>query len=288
MKRSGCPLKGSDTLVFLFKIIPTGLISRVFGWIARIPLPGFILSPVIGWYCGKFGVNRDEISDETPFKNLDQFFTRKLKSGTRPIDGAPRSIVSPVDAKVEGFGAIDGTSIMQAKGIDYSLSDLLPSDYHRHFIDGSFMTLYLSPGDYHRIHSPVDGQIEGYYALPGKLYTVQEFMVRGVKGLYSLNERLISYIHAGSGRVAVCMIGAMNVGRISFSHADVETNGCFKKRTEYFFPEDRRPVTAKGDELGIFHLGSTIILLFQKGSVKIESPPPGTAVRFGSVIGRFI
>lgn len=276
------------TAVFLFKIIPTAFISRLFGWMARIPLPGLILNPVIRWYCARFGVRTDEIPEGERFGSFDRFFTRRLKEGARTIDPMPKSVVSPVDAKIDFFGRIDGTTLLQAKGMEYSLADLVPCEYHRHFTGGDFVTLYLSPADYHRIHSPVSGHIEGYCAVPGKLYTVQEFLVKEIKGLFALNERLLSFIKTDRGRIAVCKIGAMNVGRISLSYAGIQTNTTFRKKTEYFYEEQRMPAVAKGAEIGIFHLGSTVIVLFEKGTVKLEKLVRGDYVQLGSVIARFI
>lgn len=281
--------RNRNLAIFLFTIIPTGLLSRLFGHIARIPLPGIVLNPVIRWYSKKFGVNTGEILlPEGSFRTLDAFFTRQLRDGARPVDNDPRSIVSPVDARVDMFGDIGDATILQAKGVDYSLKDLIPSDFHRHFIDGSFLTLYLSPGDYHRIHSPVSGDIAGYFAVPGRLLTVQDYMVRGYRGLFAKNERLISYIRTSRGMVAVCKIGAMNVGRITLSYSNVVTNCTFRKKEERLYPEGSMPRIEKGGELGIFHLGSTVILLFPKNAARFEKLMPGTKVVMGQKIAAFI
>lgn len=275
-------------LILLLKIVPKGFISRIVGFITRIPFPPFILNPVINRYCSGYGVNREEIHyPEGGFKTFNQFFTRRLKAGARVIDSAGDSVISPVDARIDQFGRIDDTRIIQAKGVDFSLADLLPSDRYRFFVDGSFITLYLSPADYHRIHSPVGGSLTGYYVIPGKLFTVQDFMVRGMRGLFSVNERVISYIETGRGMVAACKIGAMNVGRITLSYADVATNGAFRNRREFFFPDDKKPLVEKGEELGIFNLGSTIILLFQKDMIRFDGIACGSTIRMGERIASF-
>ncbi|PKL40027.1 MAG: phosphatidylserine decarboxylase [Spirochaetae bacterium HGW-Spirochaetae-1] len=278
-----------DLIIFLFKITPKSFISRIFGYVTQIPLPGFILNPVIGWYCKKFQVNVDEI--DTPpdgFRTFDGFFTRQLKKGVHRFSSSPDDILSPVDGRLDQFGPIDGERIIQAKGIDYSLRDLIPSESADHFTDGSFMTLYLSPADYHRIHSPVIGTITGYFNLPGKLYTVQEFMVQGLRNLFAINERIISYIRTRRGMVAVCKVGAMNVGRISISHSPVVTNRIFRTRTEVLYSENESPQVGAGDEIGMFHLGSTVVLLFQKNIMAFEKLETGQKVRVGQKIGRFI
>ncbi len=277
------------TALFFCNLIPTNLISRIMGIIARVHFPEFLLNIFINLYCSKFNVNRDEYeTPENGFKNIDMFFTRKLKNGIHKIDRSESSIVSPVDGRIDQFGIIDNTEIMQAKGINYSLRDLIPSDSAERFKNGNFITIYLSPSDYHRIHSPVKGIIEGYFNIPGRLFTVQDHMVKKMKGLFSVNERIISYIKTECGHVAVCKIGATGVGRISLSYTDIETNRLFRKRSEIFFSEGQKSQIASGDELGIFHLGSTVILLFQNNIMSFDSIKTGDKVRMGERIGYFI
>lgn len=276
-------------LIFLFIIIPKSLLSRAFGAVTRIPFPRWILHPVINWYSKAYGVKTEEyIPPEKGFKNFNSFFTRQLKPGVHIIDSDVNAVVSPVDARLDQFGELDGETIMQAKGVHYNLKDLLPSEEASRFEGGSFMTLYLSPGDYHRIHSPAGGTITGYFHIPGKLYTVQEFMVQGLQGLFSKNERLISYIDTGRGHIAVCKIGAMNVGRMSISHAPVITNKTFRSKKEALYNENERPSIKSGDELGIFHLGSTIVLLFEKNFIRYAGLATGDTVRVGQKIGDII
>ncbi len=276
----------SKTLtIFFFRIIPKSLLSRAFGYIARTPLPASFMKAFIRWYSAKYGVKDEYIIPKNGFKTIDHFFTRKMKDGVHTIDRAGNWAVSPVDARIDQFGEIKDTTVMQAKGIGYSLQHMVPSDTYRKFLWGSFMTLYLSPGDYHRIHAPVNGTVIGYYNLPGTLFTVQDWMVNRLPGLFVKNERIISYLQTQAGTMAVCKIGAMNVGRITLSYCKIQTNRTFRKRKEVFFtPEEQVPVRA-GDELGTFHLGSTIILLFQKGAVTFDDFTPGDRIRMGNRIG---
>jgi len=272
--------------ILLFRFIPKGFISRIFGYMVLVPLPQAIMKRIISWYSVKYGVNLAEAEiPESGFRNLNSFFTRKLKKNTRKIDGNKKSVIAPTDSRVDQFGDIKNDSILQAKGIDYSLHELIPSREAEKFVDGKFITLYLSPGDYHRIHSPVSGEITGFFNIPGKLYTVQEFMVKGLKGLFSVNERLITYIQTPKGTVAVCKIGAMNVGKISLSYNNCVTNGFFRRRNEYFYSAGQRPVINKGDEVGTFNLGSTVILLFQKNMIKFDKLKEGHKVKVGEKIG---
>ncbi len=270
--------------IFIFRILPKSLLSRIFGYITRIPLPSFMMSAIIKWYSRRFNLKDEFDIPEGGFRTMDDFFTRRLRAGVHVIDRGKDSIVSPVDARIDEFGKITDGTLIQAKGITYSLKDLVPSEYGNRFSNGFFMTLYLSPGDYHRIHSPVDGNIEGFFHIPGKLYTVQEFMVAGLHGLFSLNERLISYISTHQGAVAVCKVGAMNVGRISLSYNDIVTNRTLRKKQEVFFKDNASIPVKKGDELGTFHLGSTVILLFENNALKPVKISKGQTVRVGDKI----
>jgi len=275
-----------EIVIFIFRFLPTSILSRIFGVFARIPLPRRLLYSILKWYCGKYHVLTDEMNiPEKGFRTLDQFFTRKVKTGVHLIDTDPFSVISPVDARIDQFGEITGTRVMQAKDIDYLVSDLIPASIHHSFLDGAFITLYLSPGDYHRIHSPLNGQILGGVHVPGRLFPVQEYMVNGMNGLFSKNERIITYLQSEFGICAVCKIGAMNVGKITVCYSYLMTNTYwFSGKREIKFPEKFRPQTHKGDELGVFHLGSTVILLFQKDMVTFERFQMGQKIRMGQRI----
>lgn len=254
---------------------------------ARLRLPKFVMQRLSAWYCRKFAIDLSEYQvPEEGFRSLDELFTRKVKPTARKVDKAADVLVSPVDARVDQMGKITDATLIQAKGISYSLADLLPSQEYKHFVGGSFVTLYLSPADYHRIHSPAKGRITGFFHIPGKLYTVQEFMVSGLPGLFCINERLVSYITAKTGRIAVCKIGAMNVGRISLSYANAVTNKFIRKKQETFFDKQNEVKVNAGDEIAVFHLGSTIILLLEKGTARFSGIKLGSKVKAGQTIGR--
>lgn len=277
-----------DSLVW-FRLLSLPFISRFFGVFTRIPLPKLILYPLISWFSKKYGINSDEYEEPVGgFRTFNSFFTRALKSGVRPIDGTKKAIVSPVDARVDQYGHIDSSTLIQAKGINYSLEGLIPSQRHRAFLDGEFITLYLSPSDYHRIHSPVDGIIEGFQHVPGRLYTVQEKMVHSLPWLFELNERITTFIRTSKGMVAVCKVGATNVGRISLSYDNVLTNTVFRSRKEHVYPESERKPVARGQEIGIFNLGSTVIVLFEKNMVRLNRCELGKKVKMGEKIGEYV
>jgi phosphatidylserine decarboxylase len=276
--------------IFCFRIIPKSILSRIFGKITRIKFPKSILNIIIRSFCNKYRVNTDEILyPEDGFKTIDHFFTRKLLPGVHPIDDKPMSVVSPVDGRIDEFGAITGTRIIQAKNIDYLLPDLVQSQIHSRFLDGSYMTIYLSPADYHRIHSPVAGKISGVTHIPGKLFPVKEFVVKGLPGLFSKNERVVTHIETPYGKCLVCMVGAMNVGRITVSHDNLITNKhMFRQRKEITYSAKMRPHVTQGDEIGTFHLGSTVILIFEKGMVDYERIKVGSKVRMGQKIATIL
>lgn len=281
-------MKNQKLSQIIIGILPKSFISRVFGYIALIPLPSVFMNSLIKWYSKKFGVSLEEaVIPEKGFKNLNSFFTRKLKEGVLIVDKDEKSVVATTDSRIDEFGDITEDVIIQAKGLDYSLRDLIPSVMAESFIDGKFITLYLSPGDYHRIHSPVSGKITGFYNIPGKLYSVQESVVKSLKGLFVVNERLVTYIETGKGMTAVCKIGALNVGKISIPYDNVVTNKFLRRRNEVIYPEGKEPVIKKGEEIGVFNMGSTVIILFEKGMIDFQSFKRGEKVRVGQVIGYY-
>lgn len=244
------------------------------------------MKKIIQWYSKKYNVLDEYITPPDGFRSFNDFFTRKLRADARRVDISGDVAVSPVDARIDEYGTIQNSTILQAKGLTYSLDELVPSKKADAFIDGSFITLYLSPGDYHRIHSPVDGHIAGFFHVPGTLFTVQDFMVKGLPGLFVKNERIISYIDTEAGNVAVCKIGALNVGRITLSYNDIRSNRTFRSKREVMFDATSRVAVARGDELGIFHLGSTVILLFQKGAITFDALIKGDTIKMGKKIGK--
>lgn len=281
-------MKDQKLSQIIMGILPKSFISRVFGYIALIPLPAVFMNMLIRWYSKKFGVSIEEaVIPEKGFKNLNSFFTRKLKDGVLIVDKDEKSVVATTDSRVDEFGDITEDIMIQAKGLDYSLRDLIPSFMAESFIDGKFITLYLSPGDYHRIHSPVSGKITGFYNIPGKLYSVQESVVKSLKGLFVVNERLVTYIDTGKGMTAVCKIGALNVGKISIPYDSAVTNKFLRKRNEVIYPDGKEPVIKKGEEIGVFNMGSTVIILFEKGMIDFQALKRGEKVRTGQVIGYY-
>ncbi len=274
--------------LFLYRLLSFSFISRFVGVLTRIPLPKCVLYPIIRWFSKKYGINTDEYEEPREgFRTFNSFFTRTLKTGVRPLDNSPNAVISPVDARIDQFGHIESSTLIQAKGIEYSLQGLIPSERHRYFHDGEFITLYLSPSDYHRIHSPVDGLIEGFLHVPGRLFTVQESLVRVLPRLFERNERIITFIRTSRGMVAVCKVGATNVGRISLSYENIFTNTAFRSKKERLYAESERKPVSRGQEIGIFNLGSTVVVLFEKGMITFSACTIGKKVTMGEKIGEY-
>ncbi|MCU0821849.1 MAG: archaetidylserine decarboxylase [Spirochaetes bacterium] len=271
---------------FLYYLIPDRLISRSAGYLSGLSLPRFVLDNIISFYCRHYSVDTDEILyPEDGFKSFDEFFTRKLKDGIHVMDRDSSSIISPVDGRLDQLGTISAYTMLQAKGSRYLLSELIPDDgMNRYFIGGSYITLYLSPADYHRIHSPLEGRVIGYSYYPGRKYSVRPSVVCRINRVYCKNERLVSYISSACGIVAVCKVGAMNVGYITPSYQDPSHEGVVKRNGTVIYTEKMQTHVDKGGELGIFHMGSTVIMLFQKDAIQFGQLKIGERVRVGTKI----
>jgi len=278
-----------DLYLILLTILPQNILSRMFGWVAATPLPRFMREPILLSYSRSFGVTVEEAEKEIKeYGSLNLFFTRNLKPGARPIEGDERTVVSPVDGTVMRFGEINDGQMIQAKAISYSLEDMLESpEYSQKFMGGRFLVIYLSPRDYHKIHFPVGGDVPAYTYVPGDLFTVNPIAVERLHALFSKNERLTTYIQNPQGWVALVKVGATNVGRIKLEYDKFVTNRWFRFRVDRSFS----PVISakRGDELGRFEMGSTVVLLFEKGTMDFLPVIREQAkLKFGQAIGRFV
>jgi phosphatidylserine decarboxylase len=219
------------------------------------------------------------------FETFNAFFTRPLRAGQRPVDPDPAALVSPVDGRVSAAGTIEAGRLIQAKGRDYGLEALLGGDpAWRDYVGGQYVTLYLAPPDYHRIHAPAACAVTRYRYLPGEFWSVSPNGLASVPRLYERNERLVCFLSGSFGELALVMVGAMIVGRIRVVyHRDIVDRRSPAPRAEKLpapYPLE------KGAELGRFELGSSVVLLARPGEATLRALAPGDPIRMGQAIGR--
>lgn len=274
-----------QTFMKLMALLPKSALSSAVGVATRLPAP----SPVHRWAIRQFAraynvdVHEAEHALEK-YPTFAQFFTRSLKPGSRPVDAGEKVVVSPVDGAVSQVGYSENGHVVQAKGITYSVAQLLGNEEAaRPFNGGAWTTLYLSPRDYHRIHAPLGGTVEGYSYIPGEFWPVNPASVKNKQALFCVNERLVTYLHTAAGKCAVVKVGATCVSRIRATYDDVLTHAGKPGKVHRY---EQPLAVAKGAELGVFEMGSTVILLFEPGRVRWdESLQPEAVVRMGKRIG---
>lgn len=269
------------------RLVPKNALSRAVGAATRMPLPAPVGRGVMQAFARRYRIDLTECGDLSGFRTFGQFFARPLREGMRPVAPGDDVLVSPVDAVVSEAGLAEGGRLVQAKGIDYTASALVGDErVGARLAGGRYATLYLSPRDYHRIHFPLGGRVLGWRYVPGKLWPVNPASVRNVPGLFTVNERLVTLLDSPLGLVAIVAVGATVVGRVRASY-DPEvpvTNlaGAGFQSRDY---AEAIPVE-KGQELGAFEMGSTVILLFEPGRVAFSpAVVPGARVRVGQAIG---
>lgn len=268
------------------RLMPKRFTSRFLGLLGRVPLPGFLLRPLLRLYTRTFGADLEEMARPlSTYRNFLDFFTRPLKEGLRPQSKDPRVIGSPADGRVYRAGAIENGTVLQAKGVPYSIADLLGSEVDAgRFEGGTYLVIYLAPGDYHRFHWHLDGRIKTIRHLPGELWPVNDKAVASVRGLFARNERIATLGQTASGAAfAYVPVGALNVGSIRLSFHDVRTRGWRRgKPRDWTIAHGGK----RGDEFGWFEFGSSIVLLLAKEAGALAPIEPETKVRVGTEIGR--
>ncbi|AVS79503.1 phosphatidylserine decarboxylase [Paracidovorax avenae] len=234
----------------------------------------------------KVDMSEAENPDIASYATFNDFFTRALRPGARPIADAPA--VCPVDGAVSQFGRIDRDQIFQAKGHRYSTTALLGGDAQEaaRFADGSFATIYLSPRDYHRIHMPCDGRLRRMIYVPGALFSVNPLTARGVPGLFARNERVVCLFDTPLGSMALVLVGATIVGSMATVwHGTVNPPRTAGLR-QWTYDDGPEVLLRKGEEMGRFMLGSTVVLLFEPGALRFAGTwEPARAVRLGEPMG---
>jgi phosphatidylserine decarboxylase len=278
----------SDRLKILLQhVLPKQRLTTLAGRIAGAH-GGSKTTGLIRWFVGKYGVdmNEAENSDIASYKSFNDFFTRPLKSGLRPL--ATADFVCPVDGAISQFGAIDDHHILQAKGHRFTTTELVGGDKElaAQFRHGSFANLYLSPKDYHRIHMPCDGKLMRMIYVPGALYSVNPTTARGVPNLFARNERVVCVFESPEhGPFVMVLVGATIVGSMATVWHGVVNPKRTNKVSEWTY-DDQAIFLRKGEEMGRFLLGSTIVMLFKQGTILFnEDWAPERLVRLGELMG---
>ncbi|MDD3328227.1 MAG: archaetidylserine decarboxylase [Zoogloea sp.] len=249
---------------------------------------GGLTTGVIRWFVGRYGVNMAEAAnpDIASYPSFNEFFTRPLKPGARPL--ADADYICPVDGAISQFGRIERDQIFQAKGHSYSTHALVGGDRDLaiQFQDGEFATLYLSPRDYHRIHMPCDGRLTRMIYIPGDLFSVNPVTARGVPGLFARNERVVCVFENDTGPFVLTLVGATIVGSMATVwHGQVNPPRPGTIKEWDYAPGD--VTLKKGDEMGRFLLGSTVVMLFPKRRLRFtEAWAPARPIRMGEAMGQ--
>jgi phosphatidylserine decarboxylase len=278
----------SDRLkVLLQYLLPKQRLTTFAGRVAGAK-GGSKTTRLIRWFVSKYGVEMTEAADPDlgSYTSFNDFFTRSLKAGVRPL--ATADFVCPVDGAISQFGAIDDHHILQAKGHRFSTTDLVGGDatLAAQFRHGSFANLYLSPKDYHRLHMPCDGKLTRMIYVPGSLFSVNPTTARGVPNLFARNERVVCVFESPQfGTFVMALVGATIVGSMATVWHGVVNPKRTNKVSEWTYA-DQDIVLKKGEEMGRFLLGSTVVMLFRQGTIAFnEKWAPERPVRLGEVMG---
>jgi phosphatidylserine decarboxylase len=280
------------TAARLLHLLPRERISRALGRLTEARVPRTVLNGVLRAYTKAYRVDLSQaIVPEGGFKTFNQFFTRQLRAGLRPIDATENALVSPADGRLDDAGTLDESTEFAIKGNLYNARELLGDDQDAAaFKGGSFAIVYLSPRDYHRVHSPVSLTVEHVRHIPGVLFPVNDFGVKHVPNLFSRNERVVVMGQSPEfGRVAVVFVGAMIVGRIDLAIAAPSRPAIGGPVAVERFTGDGRPTVARGEELGAFLLGSTVVVFVERPSSQLlvdewKTEMLGTSVQMGQLI----
>ncbi|MCL1124581.1 archaetidylserine decarboxylase [Shewanella surugensis] len=253
-------------------LLPKHLLSRLVGKLASAEM-GAITTAAIKGFIKKYKVDMTEAAESSPkaYRSFNDFFTRALKPSARPLHEQEHTIVHPVDGAISQLGPIKAGRIFQAKGHDYSSLALLgdQSDDDTRFIDGNFATIYLAPKDYHRIHMPIEGTLSKMTYVPGDLFSVNPLTAENVPGLFARNERVVAIFETAIGPIAMVLVGATIVASIETVWAGTVTPPTGKNVFTWDYPTSGPDAItlAKGSEMGRFKLGSTVVILFEKGAI---------------------
>jgi phosphatidylserine decarboxylase len=277
-------------IVFLQQIIPARTIGRIIYKLSRIETRWFKDS-FITCFCWLYSVNTSEAEQPIPsgYKHFNDFFTRKLQPGARPVDTDINSCVSPADGTIAQLGYAQQNQLLQAKGMNFSIESLLgDANMAAELVDCAYTTIYLAPYNYHCLHMPLTGTLEKTLFIPGLLYSVNARTTASVPNLYAVNERLVCQFNSEHGRFAMVLVGAMNVASISTAWGgEILPAGDGSIVSTDFTDAATAPQLERGAYMGHFNMGSTIVLLTPPGKLEWEtSLQPGSLIQVGQRMGK--
>jgi phosphatidylserine decarboxylase len=279
----------SRLFIILQYLLPQRALSRIAGLLANSKR---LKSLLIRVFINRYGVDMGEalVADPDRYSSFNQFFTRELKPGLRPLASEPKAVFCPADGAISQLGNIKKDQLLQAKGRHYTVDDLVGGDmeWAVKFYDGNFATIYLSPRDYHRVHMPISGRLQKMLYVPGKLFSVNQVIADSVPNLFARNERVVCLFNTDAGPMALILVGAMIVAGIDTIWSGQVCPTGNKRQIRVSDYRDYAPPISilGGDEMGRFRLGSTAIVLFGPGAVSLEnSLTPTAPVRMGQLLG---
>lgn len=282
--------KTDQVKIFFQHVMPKHLLSRLVGKFAAARA-GWFTQVFIRWFIRQYKVDMSEAIHESPkaYKTFNAFFTRYLKPELRPLKTEKNELAHPVDGAISQLGDIEAGRIFQAKGHDYSLQELLGGSEEdaKPFIDGKFATIYLAPKDYHRIHMPCDGVLKKMIYVPGDLYSVNPLTAANVPNLFARNERVVAIFDTEVGPMSMVLVGATIVASIGTVWSGTVTPPTGGRIQSWSYPTSGHAAIhlKKGEEMGHFKLGSTVILTFTENSVDFDDDlKPLSVTRMGEVM----
>jgi phosphatidylserine decarboxylase len=293
MRSKDTPSPGARLFVGMQHLMPQHTLSRGVHRLARVrsqPMKNALISAFVRHF--KPDMSDAVQPDPFAYASFNEFFTRPLRPGARPIDPDPRTLVSPVDGTISQIGYLDEMRLIQAKGRYYTLDKLLSGSarWTERFVGGAFATLYLAPYNYHRIHMPVNGTLRSAWYVPGRLYSVNATTAAAVAGLFAINERVVCTFEDGELAFAMVLVGALFVGSIATVwHGDITPRSPRRLRELSMPVASLPPNLDKGAEMGRFNMGSTVILVFPRGSLAWRPElAEGSRIRVGQALAQLL
>lgn len=267
--------------------LPHHVLSRAVGKLMHCERPAvkqWLINRAISHY--QIDLSEAAEPDATQYKTFNAFFTRALKPDARPIDDTPQRLCSPADGVVSQCGVIQHGRLLQAKGHHFHLTELLggETDHAQRLKDGNFATIYLSPRDYHRVHMPYDGVLTDMVHVPGRLFSVNQATTQHVPNLFARNERVVAFFDTEFGPMAVILVGAMLVASIEMTEAGIITPPTQHAVQHWHYKKTSQNACKKGQELGRFHFGSTVIVITPKSLPSFASVHSGQCVKMGQCL----